>query len=304
MKIGHWAIVATFVAVSFGAGFFLIPRGETSSIPGVTPVEAAQPVATPIVLPVPPATFPNPTATRPRAQTQTSVRVQSRSVATPTPVARKPVQVAPHSYSNTITPEVTTPVPVHSPANIRPPHWAAPITTVTEQDISDSGSGEVRMIVIERRSLQLYAYDRAGHCLLQAPVALGKPDSANTTRIGEYGVSELYIDPIHRPSARVALDEGLPTGSIAPWRAFAVQTRAEGNPNGLGAAWIGLSGNGTSGLGIHGTNDPTSIGTFASDGCVRMRNADILKLVRRCQPRGTVVNIVETLETEKGDERE
>lgn len=43
-------------------------------------------------------------------------------------------------------------------------------------------------------------------------------------------------------------------------------------------------------VGIHGTNDPTSIGKRVSHGCIRMRNADIRKLARTL-PLGTLVTI-------------
>lgn len=33
------------------------------------------------------------------------------------------------------------------------------------------------------------------------------------------------------------------------------------------------------GIGIHGTHDPSSIGTRATEGCIRLRNEDLLKLV-------------------------
>lgn len=39
-----------------------------------------------------------------------------------------------------------------------------------------------------------------------------------------------------------------------------------------GTRWLGLS---ARGYGIHGTNDPASIGTAASNGCIRMYNEDI-----------------------------
>ncbi len=39
-----------------------------------------------------------------------------------------------------------------------------------------------------------------------------------------------------------------------------------------GTRWLGLS---KKGYGIHGTNDPSSIGTAASNGCIRMYNEDI-----------------------------
>jgi hypothetical protein len=47
----------------------------------------------------------------------------------------------------------------------------------------------------------------------------------------------------------------------------------------IGTRWIGLSGAPEAdGIGIHGTNDESSIGTPASLGCVRMRNADVERI--------------------------
>ena len=43
-------------------------------------------------------------------------------------------------------------------------------------------------------------------------------------------------------------------------------------------------------IGLHGTNDPSSIGRPESHGCIRMRNADISWLVR-ILPLGTPVLI-------------
>ncbi|CAH8709890.1 L,D-transpeptidase [Paenibacillus thiaminolyticus] len=48
------------------------------------------------------------------------------------------------------------------------------------------------------------------------------------------------------------------------------------NPGGpFGALWMGLS---KPHYGIHGTNDPSSIGRLVSHGCIRMYNADVLEL--------------------------
>jgi lipoprotein-anchoring transpeptidase ErfK/SrfK len=44
------------------------------------------------------------------------------------------------------------------------------------------------------------------------------------------------------------------------------------------------------GYGIHGTDEPATIGTAASHGCVRLRNEDIETLFR-IVPIGTVVYI-------------
>lgn len=48
-----------------------------------------------------------------------------------------------------------------------------------------------------------------------------------------------------------------------------------GKRNPLGTRWIGLS---KKGYGIHGTNEPGSIGKAASHGCIRMRNRDVEEL--------------------------
>lgn len=50
-----------------------------------------------------------------------------------------------------------------------------------------------------------------------------------------------------------------------------------GNP--LGERWIGFGEtNGLKGFGIHGTNQPETIGSEASEGCVRLRNEDVIRL--------------------------
>jgi lipoprotein-anchoring transpeptidase ErfK/SrfK len=48
-----------------------------------------------------------------------------------------------------------------------------------------------------------------------------------------------------------------------------------GQANPLGTRWIGLS---QRGYGIHGTNEPHSIGKNASHGCIRMNKADVEEL--------------------------
>ncbi|MBV9037909.1 MAG: L,D-transpeptidase [Acidobacteriaceae bacterium] len=64
-----------------------------------------------------------------------------------------------------------------------------------------------------------------------------------------------------------------------------------GNPvtpgphNPLGTRWIGLS---KSGYGIHGTNEPDSIGKAVSHGCIRMRNRDVEELFALVEPGMTV----------------
>ncbi len=61
------------------------------------------------------------------------------------------------------------------------------------------------------------------------------------------------------------------------------------NPGGVfGVMWMGLS---KPSYGIHGTNDPSSIGHLVSHGCIRMHNRDVLAL-SKVVPVGTQVIIV------------
>ena len=48
-----------------------------------------------------------------------------------------------------------------------------------------------------------------------------------------------------------------------------------GDDNPIGPRWIGLD---QKGYGIHGTNQPRSVGRAASHGCIRLRNRDVVKL--------------------------
>jgi SH3-like domain-containing protein len=64
-----------------------------------------------------------------------------------------------------------------------------------------------------------------------------------------------------------------------------------GDPkNPLGERWLGLRVNGDQGrtYGIHGTNQPGSIGKYVSNGCIRMRNQDVIEL-SKLVPTGTPV---------------
>jgi Uncharacterized protein conserved in bacteria len=60
------------------------------------------------------------------------------------------------------------------------------------------------------------------------------------------------------------------------------------NPGGpFGVRWMGLN---KPSYGIHGTNDPSSIGKSVSHGCIRMYNKDVIELYNTV-PIGTPVTI-------------
>lgn len=62
--------------------------------------------------------------------------------------------------------------------------------------------------------------------------------------------------------------------------------------NPLGEYWIALDHSDYQGFGIHGTNEPKSIGTKASNGCLRMGNDDLMWIAWSTYP-GMAVSIVE-----------
>ncbi|NFN87733.1 L,D-transpeptidase [Clostridium sporogenes] len=63
------------------------------------------------------------------------------------------------------------------------------------------------------------------------------------------------------------------------------------NPSGpFGTRWLGLSAP-YGDYGIHGTNNPSSIGKSVSNGCIRMFNNDVIEL-SNLVPIGTSVTIV------------
>jgi lipoprotein-anchoring transpeptidase ErfK/SrfK len=104
---------------------------------------------------------------------------------------------------------------------------------------------------------------RGAATVLEAPVAIGTPD--NPTPTGSF-----YID------AAVSPDPNGPYGA----RELSVAGFSDTIKSGAGGGQIA----------IHGTNAPTLIGQNASHGCVRMLNADVIKL-HELVPVGTPVEI-------------
>ncbi len=109
---------------------------------------------------------------------------------------------------------------------------------------------ERRIIVsIPHRKLALV---EDGRVVKTYRVAVGAPQSPSPS--GEFKVANRLTDPTYYAP-----------GVVIP----------AGKDNPLGPRWLGLS---QKGLGIHGTNQPLSIGHRASHGCIRMRNTDIAEL--------------------------
>src|SRR5947207_7734008 len=95
------------------------------------------------------------------------------------------------------------------------------------------------------------------------PVTIGS--AKNASPIGEWKVSRITKMPTFRWDKEM-LQHGKRSGN------FYLLPPGPNNP--VGVMWIALN---KKGIGIHGTNDPDSIGRAASHGCVRLANWDVVR---------------------------
>lgn len=96
--------------------------------------------------------------------------------------------------------------------------------------------------------LSLY---KDGNLVKEYPLCLGKQSAP--TPVGQYGIIYKTVNPYWLNKSVV-----VPPGPQNP----------------LGVRWMGI----TRGIGIHGNNKPESIGTYASAGCIRMFNRDVVEV--------------------------
>jgi lipoprotein-anchoring transpeptidase ErfK/SrfK len=112
---------------------------------------------------------------------------------------------------------------------------------------------------------------REGEKLIAAyPVTVGSTHTASP--IGEWKVRGVAKMPTFRWDKEM-LRHGTRSGNFYLLR--------PGPRNPVGVMWIALN---KKGIGIHGTNDPASIGHAASHGCVRLVNWDIVRLATKIKP--------------------
>lgn len=127
-------------------------------------------------------------------------------------------------------------------------------------------------IVIRHKERALYLVQRGGMAL-RYPVALGKPGKS---WLGSAVIRGKYVSPAWSPPAEVLRDK--------PYLPKVIPGGSPSNPMGPRAILLSRSE-----IAIHGTNRPKSIGAYASYGCIRMRNADVIDLFDRVSVGGKVV---------------
>ncbi len=124
-------------------------------------------------------------------------------------------------------------------------------------------------IVLDLGDRRVYLYNDS-ELISSYPVAIGTAETPTPT--GEFEVSQLVVNPVWQ----------------SPWTG---EVRSPGPNSALGLRWIGFASNSEGVFGFHGTPTVESIGQAASNGCVRMHNADIVELFAHLAI-GTTVSVV------------
>lgn len=130
--------------------------------------------------------------------------------------------------------------------------------------VSYQGDERPGTVVVMTKERRLY-FVLSGGKAIRYPVGVGR---AGKQWQGRSRIAGKYVDPAWSPPAEVRHDNPrLPT--VIPG----------GTPrNPMGPRALTLSGGEYA---IHGTNRPASVGTFASYGCIRMFNEDVVDLYDR-----------------------
>ena len=102
------------------------------------------------------------------------------------------------------------------------------------------------------------------------PVTIGSAHTASP--IGEWKVRGIAKMPPFRYDKEM-LQHGRRSGNF--------HLLPPGPRNPVGVMWIALN---KKGIGIHGTNEPGSIGRAASHGCIRLANWDVVRLATKIKP--------------------
>jgi lipoprotein-anchoring transpeptidase ErfK/SrfK len=135
--------------------------------------------------------------------------------------------------------------------------WAGTLGTAAfaqEQPASAPAAKGVRVrrqVLVSLPDRQLAVLEN-GKLLRRFPVAVGA--AASPSPQGQFEIVSRIPNPTYYHPGTV-----IPAGSDNP----------------IGPRWLGLN---QKGYGIHGTNQPRSVGRAASHGCIRLRNRDVVEL--------------------------
>ena len=129
---------------------------------------------------------------------------------------------------------------------------------------STNGAGVAVKVDTKTNTLEVQQGDKL---IAAYPVTVGSAHTASP--IGEWKVRRITKLPTFRYDKEM-LQHGKRSGNFYLLR--------PGPRNPVGVMWIALN---KKGIGIHGTNEPDSIGRAASHGCIRLANWDVVRLATK-----------------------
>ncbi|HET7188944.1 MAG TPA: L,D-transpeptidase [Gemmatimonadaceae bacterium] len=154
------------------------------------------------------------------------------------------------------TVQPATPTPATSP--VQP---ATPASDTASTSTASSASSSPLRVEVDLKARKLYLYEN-GQRVETHRVAIGSEKWP--TQTGEWTIKQVIFNPEWIPPDETWAEERQPKKSGAP-------------DNPLGRAQLVYDPPRT----IHGTNQPSSIGTNVSHGSIRMNNAEIVALAKR-----------------------
>ena len=142
------------------------------------------------------------------------------------------------------------------------PEQQASTTTIVDTPIEDNeeATGDAlraERVVISKQAMSLKLYDADNHLICRFPVAIGR----------SYGNKQEEGD-MRTPEGEFRIEQIQPA---THW----VHDVGEGLIEGYYGDWFVRLDTPHRGIGIHGTNDPSSIGGRTTEGCVRLANSDL-----------------------------
>jgi len=164
-----------------------------------------------------------------------------------------------------IAPGATLASPSALPLAVSPdpvaPALSGPPLGLPEDYLPDAPKPLATHVVLRLGEKRVYVY--GGETVLDSyPVAIGAP--ATPTPTGEYQIFQMIVDPVWQ----------------SPWTG---EIHEPGPNSALGLRWIGFLTLDNGIIGFHGTPTVSSIGQAASNGCVRLRNEDVVALFNHVQ---------------------
>lgn len=176
------------------------------------------------------------------------------------------VRSNPGKNLNALRPGVILKVPNVKPFELE--NWAKYVQFKAEEP------GTSHAVVVDIRARVAIFFDRNNKPIASFPITPGEP---KFIKFGEWKVTNMVSTPTFRWDKSM-LEEGK--------RSSSYYELPIGPNNPVGVMWCGTS---RSGIGLHGTNNPLTIGRAESHGCIRLANWDAVRLPGLLRPGARVV---------------